>query len=56
MASIQYSCIYDMCKGEILSHGTNRKPNAPNIMNALNTAIKITFDYPYRRTFHSDQG
>ena len=46
----------DMFNGEILSYGINQKPSAQNIMKALNAAIEITSDCPYRRTFHSDQG
>ena len=46
----------DMCNGEILSYGIAKKPSAQNIMKALNEAIEITADCPFRRTFHSDQG
>ena len=46
----------DMCNSEILSYGITQRPSSENIMNALNEAIKITDDCPYRRTFHSDQG
>ncbi|MDD6436095.1 MAG: IS3 family transposase [Clostridiales bacterium] len=46
----------DMCNGEILSYGIDTKPSAKNVMDALNKAIEITSDCPYRRTFHSDQG
>ena len=46
----------DMCNGEILSFGIAKHPSANNVMAALNEAIKITSDCPYRRTFHSDQG
>ncbi|MBT9641016.1 IS3 family transposase [Roseburia hominis] len=46
----------DMCNGEILSYGIDQKPSAKNVMDALDKAIKITADCPYRRTFHSDQG
>lgn len=46
----------DMCNGEILSFGIDRHPSAVNVMNALNKAIEVTADCPYRRTFHSDQG
>ncbi|MBE5985247.1 MAG: IS3 family transposase [Paenibacillaceae bacterium] len=46
----------DMCNGEILSFAIDKHPLAVNVMNALNEAIKITSDCPYRRTFHSDQG
>lgn len=46
----------DMCNREILSYGISRYPSAVNIMGALNQAIEITDNCPYRRTFHSDQG
>ena len=46
----------DMCNGEIISYGIDKKPTAKNVMDALNTAIDVTSDCPYRRTFHSDQG
>lgn len=46
----------DMCNGEIISYGIAKQPSAQNIMNALEQAIKVTSDCPYRRTFHSDQG
>ncbi|MBF1172291.1 MAG: IS3 family transposase [[Eubacterium] sulci] len=46
----------DMCNGEILSYGIDKHPSAKNIMDALEHAIAITSDCPYRRTFHSDQG
>lgn len=46
----------DLCNREILSYGVSATPSAKSIMSALNTAIKITSDCPYRRTFHSDQG
>ena len=46
----------DMCNGEILSYGIDKKPSAKNVMDALEKAIEITSDCPYRRTFHSDQG
>ena len=46
----------DMCNGEILSYGIDKKPSAKNVMNALDRAIRITSDCPYRRTFHSDHG
>ena len=46
----------DMCNGEILSYGIDQRPSAKNVMDALDKAIKITSDCPYRRTFHSDQG
>ena len=46
----------DMCNGEILSYGIDKQPSVKNVMNALEKAIEITSDCPYRRTFHSDQG
>ena len=46
----------DMCNGEFLSIGIDKRPSAVNVMNALNEEIEITSDCPYRRTFHSDQG
>ena len=46
----------DMCNGEILSFGIAKQPSAKNVMDALDKAIEITSDCPYRRTFHSDQG
>ena len=46
----------DMCNGEILSYGIDKKPSAKNVIDALDKAIEITSDCPYRRTFHSDQG
>ncbi len=46
----------DMCNGEIISFGIDKHPSAINVMNALEKAIEVTSDCPYRRTFHSDQG
>ena len=46
----------DMYNGEIISYGIAKQPSAQNIMNALEQAVKVTSDCPYRRTFHSDQG
>lgn len=46
----------DMCNSEIVSFGISQRPSAESIMTALNEAINITNDCPYRRTFHSDQG
>lgn len=46
----------DMCNGEILSFGIDKRPCAENVMGALEKAIAATSDCPYRRTFHSDQG
>lgn len=46
----------DMCNSEIISFGISQRPSAESIMTALNEAINVTNDCPYRRTFHSDQG
>ena len=46
----------DMCNGEVVSHRVGKQPSAANVMGALNEAIQVTADCPYRRTFHSDQG
>ena len=46
----------DMYNSEILSYSISEHPSANGIMGALEKAIQITSDCPYRRTFHSDQG
>lgn len=46
----------DMCNGEIISYGIDKRACAQSVMNALKKAITATADCPYRRTFHSDQG
>ena len=46
----------DMCNREILSYSISRQPSAMGILTALEKAIEITSDCPYRRTFHSDRG
>ena len=46
----------DMYNGEIISYSISKQPSAMGILTALETAIKITADCPYRRTFHSDRG
>ena len=46
----------DMYNREIISYSISEKPSAIGVMNALHTAIEITSDCKYRRTFHSDQG
>lgn len=46
----------DMYNSEIISFGISQCPSFESIMKALNTAITVTSDCPYRRTFHSDQG
>jgi len=45
----------DMCNGEILSYSIGMHPSGDNVMSALEQAIEITADCPFRRTFHSDQ-
>ena len=56
MQKLYLDTFMDMCNGEILSYGIDKRPSAKNVMDALEKAIKITSDCPYRRTFHSDQG
>ncbi len=46
----------DMFNSEIISYSISKQPSAQGIMKALNEAIYITNDCPYRRTFHSDRG
>lgn len=46
----------DLFNGEIISYSIDKRPSAKNVMDALDEAIEITSDCPYRRTFHSDQG
>ena len=46
----------DMFNSEILSYSISKKPSAIGVMTALHTAIEVTSDCKYRRTFHSDQG
>ncbi len=46
----------DMFNGEIISYSISKVPSSVGIMKALDEAVKITSDCPYRRTFHSDQG
>lgn len=41
---------------EIVSFHIGQTPLAAGIQAALEEAIRITADFPYRRTFHSDQG
>ena len=47
---------FDMCNEEIISFCIAKYPSGQNVMEALEMAIDITSDCPYRRTFHSDQG
>ena len=46
----------DMYNSEILSYSIGKSPSAQSINMALDKAIEITSDCPYRRTFHSDWG
>jgi len=46
----------DLYNNEILSYRVSEKPNALAVMEALEEAIQVTNDCPFRRTFHSDQG
>ncbi len=46
----------DMYNSEIISFEISQRPSAKSIMDALDKAITVTNDCPYRRTFHSDQG
>ena len=46
----------DLFNSEIVSFHIGQTPSAAGIQSALNEAIRVTSDCPYRRTFHSDQG
>ena len=46
----------DLYNSEIISYSISHHPTYQNIQTALERAIKLTADCPYRRTFHSDQG
>lgn len=46
----------DLYNSEIISHRISKRPNALAVMEALEEAIEIMSDCPFRRTFHSDQG
>ena len=54
MKKLYLDLFMDMCNGEIISFGIDKRPSAQSIMNALEEAINVTNDCPYRRTFHSD--
>ena len=45
-----------MFNSEILSYSIDRSPSAINVMTALDQAIQVTSDCPYRRTFYANQG
>ncbi len=46
----------DLFNNEIVSFHIGKTPSAAGIQSALEEAIRVTSDCPYRRTFHSDQG
>ena len=46
----------DLFNREIISFSFTKRPSSQGIMSALERAIEVTGDCPYRRTFHSDQG
>ena len=46
----------DLFHAEIVSFHIGQTPSAVGIQSALEEAIRVTADCPYRRTFHSDQG
>ena len=56
MHKLYLDSFMDMLNSEILSYSIDRSPSAINVMTALDQAIQVTSDCPYRRTFHSDQG
>ena len=46
----------DLFNREIISFSFTQRPLSQGILSALEKAIDVTGDCPYRRTFHSDQG
>jgi transposase InsO family protein len=46
----------DLFNREVISFSITKRPSSQGIMSALERAIMVTSDCPYRRTFHSDQG
>lgn len=46
----------DMCNSEILSYNISKQLSTNGIMTALRTAMDITSDCQYQRTFDSDRG
>lgn len=56
VGKLYFDPFLDMFNSEIISYSISHKPSGENIMNALEGAIKVTSDCPYRRTYHSDQG
>ena len=46
----------DLFNSEVISYHISKQPFYQSIDIALNQALAVTSDCPYRRTFHSDQG
>ena len=46
----------DLFNNEIVSFEISKRPDYQAISTALDKALEVTSDCPYRRTFHSDQG
>lgn len=46
----------DLFNNEVISFEISKKPTYQAITNALQQALEVTSDCPFRRTFHSDQG
>ena len=46
----------DLFNSEVISYHISKHPSYQSIETALNKAVAVTSDCPYRRTFHSDQG
>jgi len=46
----------DMFNSEIISYSISERPTFEPIQKALEEAIEVTKDCPYRSTYHSDQG
>jgi len=46
----------DLFNNEIVSFEISKRPDYQAISTALDKALDVTSDCPYRRTFHSDQG
>lgn len=46
----------DMGNNEVISYSMDKHPSYKNVLTALEQAIQVTSDCPYRRIFHSDQG
>ena len=46
----------DLFNSEVSSYHISKQPSYQSIDIALNQALAVTSDCPYRRTFHSDQG